>query len=197
MIFSGMSPPQTMTTRAVEVRFDGMFVGLGVACALLQLAARAPSRSTNKKPTATDAATRALYWRYLPVWLCFKAADWLQGPYFHELYSTKVIDGEPISQDAVGHLFLAGFISSAAFSATLAPRVDRAGRKLGCLGFVALYVLAALSTYSNYWPTLLAGRVCSGAATSLLFSAPESWMVRRAHTRQLRARRLYRRRRNR
>jgi hypothetical protein len=36
-----------------------------------------------------------------------RLADWLQGPYFYEVYSSKLIDGlYPVSLDMVSKLFL-------------------------------------------------------------------------------------------
>ena len=60
----------------------------------------------------------------------------------------------------------------------LAPRfVDICGRKLGTLLFAGLYAIGALSTQSSALAVLLLGRVAGGVGTSLLFSAPEAWLV--------------------
>jgi len=40
-----------------------------------------------------------------------------------------------------------------------------------------IYSLGALSTKASLLPLLFAGRILSGLGTSLLFSAPESWLV--------------------
>jgi hypothetical protein len=40
-----------------------------------------------------------------------------------------------------------------------------------------MYMLTALSTRSNSLRVLVLGRILGGTATSLLFSAPEAWMV--------------------
>ena len=54
---------------------------------------------------------------------------------------------------------------------------DSKGRKRGTLAFALLYSLGAASTKSNLLTVLLLGRVMSGIGTSLLFSAPEAWLV--------------------
>lgn len=55
--------------------------------------------------------------------------------------------------------------------------VDNVGRRAGSLLYTLLYSLGALSTRSSSLPTLLAGRLAGGLGTSLLFSAPEAWLV--------------------
>ena len=47
----------------------------------------------------------------------------------------------------------------------------------GTILFTILYGLAALSTRSNLLSILLLGRIAGGVGTSLLFSAPEAWLV--------------------
>ena len=108
-------------------------------------------------------------------------ADWLQGPYFYEVYKEKIFDGEPISEDMIARLFLFGFGSSMIFGTFIGGVVDKLGRKKGCLLFVILYILSALSTHSTSYPILCFGRILGGMATSLLFSAPESWLVSQHH----------------
>ena len=59
----------------------------------------------------------------------------------------------------------------------LGKLVDKRGRKLGTLLYALLYTIGALSTQSSVLIMLLLGRIAGGLGTSLLFSAPESWMV--------------------
>lgn len=58
---------------------------------------------------------------------------------------------------------------------------DSYGRKAGTLAFSLLYSLGATSTKSNLLSVLLMGRVLGGIGTSLLFSAPEAWLVAEAN----------------
>ena len=106
-----------------------------------------------------------------------RISDWLQGPYFYEVYSSKIIDGAPVALDMVSKIFLVGFATTGIFGPWIGKTVDTVGRKAGTLAFALLYALGALSTQSIILPILLLGRVASGLGTSLLFSAPESWLV--------------------
>jgi len=103
--------------------------------------------------------------------------DWLQGPYFYEVYSTKVFNGVPATLDLVSKLFLVGFASTGIFGPWIGRFVDTIGRKAGTLAFAVLYAIGALSTRSNVLGVLLLGRLAGGLGTSLLFSAPEAWLV--------------------
>jgi MFS family permease len=77
----------------------------------------------------------------------------------------------------VSRLFLTGFASTALFGPLVGRLCDSYGRKAGTLAFTLLYSLGAYSTKSNLLGVLLAGRVLGGIGTSLLFSAPEAWLV--------------------
>ena len=122
-------------------------------------------------------AVRGLQWRFLLVFWLFKMADWLQGPYFYEVYASKIINGVAVSSAGVARLFLTGFGSTALFGAVVGGLVDGLGRKKGSLAFALMYSLSALSTKCGTLGWLFAGRVAGGIGTSLLFSAPEAWLV--------------------
>lgn len=47
-------------------------------------------------------------------WL-LRCADWLQGPYFYEVYASKIFGGVPASLSLISQLFLVGFASTAVF----------------------------------------------------------------------------------
>ena len=134
------------------------------------------NNSSNAKETK-PAAVKALQIRFLSVFWLLRCADWLQGPYFYEVYSSKVFNGIPASLAVVSKLFLTGFASTALFGPLVGRASDSKGRKRGTLAFALLYSLGAASTKSNLLTVLLMGRVMSGIGTSLLFSAPESWLV--------------------
>lgn len=70
-----------------------------------------------------------------------------------------------------------GFATTGLFGPFIGRVVDARGRKLGTLLFVLLYGLSALSTQSSTLAILALGRVAGGLGTSLLFSAPEAWLV--------------------
>ena len=51
------------------------------------------------------------------------------------------------------------------------------GRKRAGLLYVATYTLGCLTKHGNNFGVLLVGRIFCGVATSLLYSAFESWLV--------------------
>jgi MFS family permease len=106
-----------------------------------------------------------------------RMADWLQGPYFFEVYSSKVFDGIPVTTALISQIFLTGFAVTGTLGPIIGRLVDRWGRKKGTLAFALLYTVSAFSTFSNKLWVVLLGRVAGGLGTSLLFSAPEAWLV--------------------
>jgi MFS family permease len=123
------------------------------------------------------ASIKALQRRFLAVFWLLRCSDWLQGPYFYEVYASKVINGAQASMSLVSRLFLTGFASTAIFGPSIGRAADAYGRKKATLAFSVLYALGALSTKSVTLQVLFLGRILSGIGTSLLFSAPESWLV--------------------
>ena len=141
-------------------------------------------RSSNNDSSKDDAAVKTkpdsvkdLQRKFLSVFWLLRCADWLQGPYFYEVYASKIFGGAPASMSMVSRLFLTGFASTALFGPAVGRAVDTYGRKKGTLAFSIIYAIGALSTKSPLLLVLLFGRVMSGIGTSLLFSAPESWLV--------------------
>lgn len=139
----------------------------------------------SKKTAASSEATtktkpesvKELQRKFLSVFWLLRCADWLQGPYFYEVYASKMFGGAPASMAMISRLFLTGFASTAIFGPSVGRAIDSYGRKKGTLAFTVLYAIGALSTKSPLLMVLLFGRVMSGIGTSLLFSAPESWLV--------------------
>lgn len=160
--------------------FNAIFLGLMASVVAIKspgitklFQPKSDSAATNGKPEAV----KSLQIRFLTVFWLLRMADWLQGPYFYEVYSSKIINGAPVSLDMVSKLFLVGFASTGLFGPWIGKLVDTVGRKAGTIAFAALYTLGALSTRSSLLPLLLLGRVAGGIGTSLLFSAPEAWLV--------------------
>lgn len=122
-------------------------------------------------------SVKSLQRRFLSVFWLLRCSDWLQGPYFYEVYASKVFNGAPASMALVSRLFLTGFASTALFGPSVGRAADEYGRKKATLAFALIYALGAWSTKSPLLMVLLLGRVLSGIGTSLLFSAPESWLV--------------------
>lgn len=166
----------SLTPTTIDGTFNLVFAVLAASCASLVAATRERTGSTREEDGPSK-DVRSLQRRFLLVFWLYKMADWLQGPYFYEVYASKVLNGVAVSSTTVARLFLTGFGTTALFGALVGGWVDSVGRKRGSLAFALLYALSALSTRCNTLGLLLAGRVAGGIGTSLLFSAPEAWLV--------------------
>ena len=109
---------------------------------------------------------------FLAVYYLAMTADWLQGPYVYALYSSY-----GFSKHDIAVLFVGGFGASMIFGTFVGAAADKLGRKRACLLYCALYIASCVTKHGkDYW-VLMLGRLLGGVATSLLFSAFESWMV--------------------
>jgi len=109
---------------------------------------------------------------YILVFLVMMCADWMQGPYVYELYSSYGFD-----KASIGNLFVAGFGSSAICGPIIGAFADKFGRKRMCIFFGITYGLSCATKHFTDYSTLMVGRVLGGIATSILFSSFEAWMV--------------------
>lgn len=159
--------------------FNSNLIFLGLTTFLIKIADRMRSNINGAKNISSSKpeAIKSLQIRFLSVFWLLRCADWLQGPYFYEVYSSKIFNGVPASLAIVSRLFLTGFAATAFFGPLVGRASDSKGRKRGTIAFALLYSLGAASTRSNLIEILLLGRVLSGIGTSLLFSAPEAWLV--------------------
>lgn len=160
--------------------FNANLIGLALTTALIRIVSRLSDGASSKdsaEGSKKPAFVKSLQIRFLAVFWLLRCADWLQGPYFYEVYSSKIFNGVPASLAIVSKLFLTGFASTAFFGPFVGSLSDSKGRKRGTLAFALLYSLGAASTKSSLLNVLLLGRVMSGIGTSLLFSAPEAWLV--------------------
>lgn len=128
--------------------------------------------SATSTESTNDAAFKSFQLNYLAVYLLAMLSDWMQGPYTYALYSSYGVNPGVIAQ-----LFVVGFGSSMIFGTFIGSLSDKYGRRTMCILFALLYIISAISKSFVYLPSLFFGRVCSGIATSLLYSAFESWMV--------------------
>ncbi|KAJ0102009.1 hypothetical protein Patl1_05243 [Pistacia atlantica] len=98
--------------------------------------------------------------------------DWLQGPYVYFLYSQY-----GYGKGEIGQLFIAGFGSSMLFGTIVGSLADKQGRRRACATYCITYILSCITKHSPQYKVLMIGRILGGIATSLLFSAFESWLV--------------------
>jgi MFS family permease len=173
--FNPASVLSTLTSTP-QALFNSALVGLGLLVVLLKLAGRETSDSIQVKP----AHVQSLQARFLSVFWLLRMSDWMQGPYFYEVYASKIFQGVPASMTLVSRLFLTGFASTALFGPSVGRAADTYGTKRATIAFCVLYALGALSTKSPILQILFVGRILSGIGTSLLFSAPEAWLVSEA-----------------
>lgn len=115
--------------------------------------------------------------RFLVVFWLLRMADWLQGPYFYEVYSRKIVNGVPATTQLISIFFLTGFATTGICGPLMGRFVDKVGRRYGVLLYTLLYIISAISTRATHLSVLLLGRVAGGLGTALLFSAPEAWLV--------------------
>mmetsp|Transcript_37377 Transcript_37377/g.42721 ORF Transcript_37377/g.42721 Transcript_37377/m.42721 type:complete len:562 (+) Transcript_37377:59-1744(+) len=167
-------------TNTPSALFNSSLAGLALLTVLLKIAGSI-SKKTDSSVTDEESkkpeSVKKLQVRFLAVFWLLRCADWLQGPYFYEVYASKIFNGAQASMSLVSRLFLTGFASTAIFGPLVGRTADTYGRKKGTLAFTVMYALGAMSTKSPILAVLLVGRILSGIGTSLLFSAPESWLV--------------------
>ena len=131
--------------------FNSSLLTLAVITAVIKVIQRAAASSlsdSNSSAPAKPASVKALQIRFLAVFWLLRCADWLQGPYFYEVYASKVFGGVPASISLISQLFLTGFASTALFGPLVGRAVDAYGRKRGTLAFSLIYALGAASTKS-------------------------------------------------
>ena len=168
---------KTQLTTSPSTLFNSLLFLLVSSTAIIkgaeQLSKSKVTSSNNDKPKEVQNFQQ----RFLSVFWLLRMADWLAGPYFYDVYSSKIINGVQATPDLVSKLFLVGFASTGLLGPWIGSLIDNVGRKAGTIAFTVLYALAALSTASSNLVVLLLGRFASGVGTSLLHSAPEAWLV--------------------
>lgn len=158
--------------------FNTSLLTLAILTATIKVLQRVAAAGDKSRVAVTKPKSiKDLQIKFLSVFWLLRCADWLQGPYFYEVYASKVFNGIPASLALVSKLFLTGFASTALFGPAVGRALDAYGRKKGTLAFAIIYALGAASTKSTLLQVLFLGRIMSGIGTSLLFSAPESWLV--------------------
>ncbi|KAK9829693.1 hypothetical protein WJX72_007390 [[Myrmecia] bisecta] len=151
----------------MDVFYVAVFGALAVLAATLELS---KSWDTSTAPLTREFTRfRA---NYVAVYGLMMAGDWLQGPYVYALYQHYGFD-----RGDIGRLFIAGFGSSMVFGTVVGSLADKSGRKKAALTYVATYMFGCATKHWNNFYVLLVGRVFCGVATSLLYSAFESWLV--------------------
>lgn len=150
----------------MEIFYYLVFGALSLVVAALEFS------KTSKDRITTSSAFSSFKNNYLVVYSLMMAGDWLQGPYVYFLYSQYGFD-----KGDIGRLFIAGFGSSMLFGTIVGSLADKQGRKRACVTYCITYILSCITKHSPQYKVLMVGRILGGIATSLLFSAFESWLV--------------------
>eukprot|EP00397_Hematodinium_sp_SG-2012_P034851 GEMP01037419.1.p2 GENE.GEMP01037419.1~~GEMP01037419.1.p2 ORF type:complete len:248 (+),score=44.07 GEMP01037419.1:197-940(+) len=143
-----------------------------VICGILLMSKSAWRFVTRAVDDGVGQSHNKLLFQFLLCYLVCTAADWMQGPYVYALYESY---GYTKAENAI--LFVAGFGSSAVFGVFAGMFADRMGRRTACILYCALYMLSCIMKHFNQYEALMLGRLLGGAATSLLFSSFDAWMV--------------------
>ncbi|CAN0840854.1 Molybdate-anion transporter, partial [Linum grandiflorum] len=163
---SSSSSSSLIDAGAMEIFYFLVFGGLSAVVALLEFS------KNNKDRVNTSPAFNSFKNNYLVVYSLMMAGDWLQGPYVYYLYSQY-----GYGKGDIGQLFIAGFGSSMLFGTIVGSLADKQGRKRASITYCITYILSCITKHSPQYKVLMLGRVLGGIATSLLFSAFESWLV--------------------
>jgi len=142
------------------------FIGVGVL--LLQVL----HKFVSKAKTNTNPQFLQFQRTYLTVYFLVLLGDWLNAPYLYKLYASY-----GFIEDQIAIIYVCGFASALAFGVVSSYAVNRHGK---CRVFVIATFVYAVSCFiklSSNYTLLIVGRMFSGAATSLLFSAQEAWYL--------------------
>lgn len=136
------------------------------------------ANSKSEKP----AEILSLQQRFLPVFFLLRMSFWMAGPYFYQVYSTKMlnrIDGttSPATSEDVGRVSLIGYLSVVMMAPLAGGQIDRHGHKTATVVTCFMYAVGSLSVFSNSPPVLYLGRAVASIASSRLMVAPEGWLV--------------------
>jgi hypothetical protein len=118
-------------TASPLMMFQTLFFCLAATAAVVKVLDRDKSSGTDEEKMPAE--MRSLQMRFLIVFWLLRMADWLQGPYFYEVYASKVIGGVPVSLDMVSKLFLIGFGTTGVLGPLVGKLVDSRGRRAGTL----------------------------------------------------------------
>merc|ERR1719261_1396146 len=146
-----------------------------LTCAATLVVCVAMGYITRPKPDVSAGAPvgfRQFQMNYLGAWAICVCADWLQGPYVYALYAAY-----GFSREENAKLFVIGFGASFLFGTFVAGFADSIGRKRAVLLYCFFYIASCFTKHFNDYSVLMFGRITGGIATSLLFSAFESWFV--------------------
>jgi hypothetical protein len=126
-----LSKVKTSVLQSPSTLFNGLFLSLAAVALVTKIAASKSTKSDSSEDSIKPEGVKTLQAKFLVVFWLMRMADWLQGPYFYEVYSSKIINGLPVSLDLVSKIFLVGFATTGVFGPFIGRFVDTVGRKAG------------------------------------------------------------------
>lgn len=148
--------------------FNTIFVTLCSTALLAKVLDRDSGDGAEEK---APEGVRALQAQFLVVFWLLRMADWLQGPYFYEVYASKVINGQAVSLDMVSKVHSAVPLRTR----TAIPATDSTASGIVSFSSSASAPQASSAPPSANWSTPKAekpARSCFARCTPLARSAP-------------------------
>ncbi|RCI08624.1 hypothetical protein L249_4711 [Ophiocordyceps polyrhachis-furcata BCC 54312] len=104
-----------------------------------------------------------------------------QGPHLFALYR----DDKQLPEQDIALLYAIGFLSAAVSTIFAGQFIEFVGRRAACSFCCCLNGFSTALVLCRSMPILMLGRVLGGMATTLLFSAFETWMICEYHSLEL------------
>ena len=142
------------------------------ACVCMQAFTARRGATRHGATAAEHASFQRLRRRYNAVYVLGTFGDWIQGAYLYALYREH-----GFGMADIGYIFVLGYASSASLGTYVASLGDAHGHRRFVVAYGVIYGAACFASRSSRLSTLLAARVASGVAYSLLFSSFESWAI--------------------
>ena len=142
------------------------------ACVCMQAFTARRGATRHGATAAEHASFQRLRRRYNAVYVLGTFGDWIQGAYLYALYREH-----GFGMADIGYIFVLGYASSAFLGTYVASLGDAHGHRRFVVAYGVIYGAACFASRSSRLSTLLAARVASGVAYSLLFSSFESWAI--------------------
>ncbi|RDA91214.1 hypothetical protein CP533_3384 [Ophiocordyceps camponoti-saundersi (nom. inval.)] len=162
---------------------------LALLCALCAILLYRRHRRRGTQLAKFDAprldTARSFHWRFLVPYALAVAADWLQatdlkplqGPHLYALYR----DDKQLPEQNIALLYAVGFLSAAVSTVFVGQFINYVGRRAACSFCCCLNGFSTALILCRSMPILILGRILGGMATTLLFSAFETWMISEYH----------------
>lgn len=147
-----------------------VFGTFGVALVIslvLEVCARYTSSKSNTNPQFL-----AFQRGYIVIYYLVVLGDWLNAPYLYKLYTNY-----GFLEEQIAIIYVCGYAASLVIGISSSAIATKYGHRRVFIFAAIMYAVASLMKLSADYSTLVIGRIISGSATSLLFTAQELWYV--------------------